>query len=335
VKLNPKFKIQNPKLYGGDMKNRVHQKMYDVLNEIKKMVIGQDKVLYEILLGFFSGGHILLEGVPGIAKTLIAKTIAYICDLEFKRIQFTPDLMPSDILGTSVFDIKEKIFTFVKGPVFTDILLADEINRTPPKTQSALLEAMQEKQVSIEGNMYKLPDTFFVIATQNPIEYEGTYPLPEAQIDRFIMKVNINYPQIDDEIDILKKHKDNFDIFESKKAELHSVLSRDDIMSIKKQIRDVKVEESIYKYIYEIIDKTRKSPRVSLGASTRAGICLLLTGKVNALFESRDYIIPDDIKKLALPVLRHRLILKPEAEMESIFTDNVIEEILSEIEVPR
>ncbi|MCD6579844.1 MoxR family ATPase [bacterium] len=306
-----------------------------IQNEMGKVVIGQKEAIKHLLMALFAGGHVLLEGVPGIAKTLLAKTLAYVCDLDFKRVQFTPDLMPSDILGTNVFDMNKREFNFIKGPIFTDIFLADEINRTPPKTQSALLEAMQEKQVTIEGNEYKLDDAFFVIATQNPVEYEGTYHLPEAQADRFLMKIKVDYPTSDEEKDIYKVHTNFFDIFKEKLNDLKKVISREDIKKIREEIKNVKLEEQIYEYVSAIITATRQSQRLMLGASPRAGIAIIILSKLNALFNDRDYIIPDDIKYVAYPVLRHRIILKPEAEMEFINEDRVIDEILSEVKVPR
>lgn len=306
-----------------------------VFSEFKKIIVGQEHVIKQIMIGLLGGGHILLEGVPGVAKTLMAKTLARICALDFKRIQFTPDLMPSDILGTNVFDMSTKEFAFIKGPVFTDILLADEINRTPPKTQSALLEAMEEKRVSIEGKLYELTEDFFVIATQNPIEYEGTYPLPEAQIDRFMMKILVDYPDENEELNIYKMHNEVYNIFEEKKGEIGNPINREELKKLKNYIRKIKVEENIYEYVKLIIRETRASSRVALGASPRAGIYLIRSAKINAFLDERDYVIPDDIKTMALPILRHRLILDPETEMEEIRQDDVINEILSEIDIPR
>ncbi len=317
------------------MDNPLVLKANAIINEVKKVIFGQDEVIREIATAFLAGGHVLLEGVPGTAKTLLAKSFSYVSDMKYKRIQFTPDMMPSDILGTNVFDMHDKKFTLLKGPVFTDVLLADEINRTPPKTQSALLEAMQERQVTIEGNRYDLGDNFFVLATQNPVEYEGTYPLPEAQTDRFLMKILIEYPSKEAEIKILKEHSADSGKPQLLEQMIEKVIKQQDMQQMRAVVEDVRVEEKIYEYIYQIIEGTRVSPRLTLGASPRAGIFLLKTAKVNALLEDRDYIIPDDVKKMAYPVLRHRLMLKPETEMDMILPDSVIEEVMAEVEVPR
>ncbi len=317
------------------MDNPLVLKANAIINEVKKVIFGQDEVIREIATAFLAGGHVLLEGVPGTAKTLLAKSFSYVSDMKYKRIQFTPDMMPSDILGTNVFDMHDKKFTLLKGPVFTDVLLADEINRTPPKTQSALLEAMQERQVTIEGNRYDLGDNFFVLATQNPVEYEGTYPLPEAQTDRFLMKILIEYPSKEAEIKILKEHSADSGKPQLLEQMIKKVIKQQDMQQMRAVVEDVRVEEKIYEYIYQIIEGTRVSPRLTLGASPRAGIFLLKTAKVNALLEDRDYIIPDDVKKMAYPVLRHRLMLKPETEMDMILPDSVIEEVMAEVEVPR
>ncbi|MCK5599662.1 MoxR family ATPase [bacterium] len=317
------------------MDNPLILKANAIINEVKKVIFGQDEVIREIATAFLAGGHVLLEGVPGTAKTLLAKSFSFASDMKYKRIQFTPDMMPSDILGTNVFDMHDKKFTLLKGPVFTDVLLADEINRTPPKTQSALLEAMQERQVTIEGNRYDLGDNFFVLATQNPVEYEGTYPLPEAQTDRFLMKILIEYPSKEAEIKILKEHSADSGKPQLLEQMIEKVIKQQDMQQMRAVVEDVRVEEKIYEYIYQIIEGTRVSPRLTLGASPRAGIFLLKTAKVNALLEDRDYIIPDDVKKMAYPVLRHRLMLKPETEMDMILPDSVIEEVMAEVEVPR
>ncbi|MCK4643877.1 MoxR family ATPase [bacterium] len=317
------------------MDNPLILKANAIINEVKKVIFGQDEVIREIATAFLAGGHVLLEGVPGTAKTLLAKSFSFASDMKYKRIQFTPDMMPSDILGTNVFDMHDKKFTLLKGPVFTDVLLADEINRTPPKTQSALLEAMQERQVTIEGNRYDLGDNFFVLATQNPVEYEGTYPLPEAQTDRFLMKILIEYPSKEAEIKILKEHSADSGKPQLLEQMIEKVIKQQDMQQMRAVVEDVRVEEKIYEYIYQIIEGTRISPRLTLGASPRAGIFLLKTAKVNALLEDRDYIIPDDVKKMAYPVLRHRLMLKPETEMDMILPDSVIEEVMAEVEVPR
>lgn len=306
-----------------------------ISDEIHKVIVGQDRIIESILTAFFTGGHVLLEGVPGIAKTLIVKVLSKIIGCRFERIQFTPDMMPSDVVGTHVFDIKTGEFYLKKGPVYTNLLLADEINRTPPKTQSALLEAMEELQVTIEGEKVPLPEPFMVLATQNPIEFEGTYPLPEAQMDRFLFKILIEYPTDDQEVEILKRYHQGFDPrhLESvplKKFDYHHFLGqcRDEILK-------VKVKEDIFDYIVRIIKSTRKGPGVSLGASPRGSIALLLASKTRAAIKQRDYIIPDDVKETACIALRHRIMLKPEAEIEGTTPDDIIKRILDRLEVPR
>jgi MoxR-like ATPase len=303
--------------------------------EFHKVIVGQDEVIEEILVAFFTGGHVLLEGVPGTAKTLLVKTLSNIIKCDFERIQFTPDMMPSDVVGTHVFDMKNSQFYLKKGPVFTNLLLADEINRTPPKTQSALLEAMEENQATVEGERVSLPELFLVFATQNPVEFEGTYPLPEAQMDRFLFKIQVDYPAADNESVILRKYHEGFnpkklDKISFTKIDYHSFLEE-----CRNEILNVKVRDEIMEYIVKIIQNTRSDVNVSLGASPRGTISLLLSGKTRAALRGRDYVIPDDIKESAYPVLRHRLILKPEAEIEGLTPDDVIKGILSRIEVPR
>lgn len=313
----------------------IMQTMNCTMQEIKKVIIGQDEALEFLMTGLLARGHVLLEGVPGIAKTLMVKAMASLVSCEFKRIQFTPDLMPSDILGTSVFDLKSGSFYLKKGPVFTQFLLADEINRTPPKTQSALLECMQERQVTIEGVAYPLPEIFMVFATQNPVEYEGTYPLPEAQLDRFMMKIFVGYPDEKQESDILHLHNTAFDPDVKQTWQVQPVLNQQTLPELQKKVKHVVVNEDVVKYISLVIRKTREHPDVHFGASPRAGTMLLYASKGCAALRGRNYVIPDDVKKYAYPVLRHRLILKPEAQLEGQSPDHVIESILSLIEVPR
>lgn len=303
--------------------------------EASRVIVGQDEAFEQIVVALFSGGHVLLEGVPGTAKTLMAKTLARLVNAEFKRVQFTPDLMPSDIVGTSVFNLQTSQFVFRQGPVFTQILLADEINRAPAKTQSALLEAMEEHQVSIDGALNKLPEPFMVLATQNPVEYEGTYPLPEAQLDRFLLKVRINYPPLAAETEILQRYHTGFDAHHLERSGLAPVLGPGDISTAQADILAVKVENGILNYIARLMEATRKSPDLILGGSPRAGIALLLTAKTYAALQGRDYVRPDDIKYLALAVLRHRVILRPETEVEGLDADKVVARILSKVEVPR
>jgi len=312
------------------------QQQFDRLqSELGKVIIGQDKMIEQALVAYFAGGHVLLEGVPGLAKTLFAKALAQTLSAQFKRIQFTPDLMPSDILGTNVFNLETRQFNLMKGPIFTGLLLADEVNRTPPKTQSALLEAMEERQVTIDGHPHSLSPHFFVIATQNPLEYEGTFPLPEAQTDRFLMKITVTYPEAAEELEVLKRHHEGFNPIAAPKLDLVQVLKEADIVAIQQAAANIKVDAKMFDYILQLVTTTRRSSRLTLGGSPRASISLLTTSKVLAALRGRDFITPDDVKELAYPVLRHRLILKPEAEIEGYTTDRVIEQVLNEVVVPR
>jgi len=299
-----------------------------ILREAGKVVVGKTDVLKYIFISMYVGGHILLEGVPGVAKTLIAKTIARTVNLSYSRIQATPDLLPSDIIGTLVYDPRTNDFKPRKGPIFANIVLFDEINRASPRTQSALLEAMQEKQVTMEGITYKLPEPFIVIATMNPIEMEGTFPLPEAQLDRFLLKVIVDYPTREESKEILRR------IHLIEEFDIRPVASGTDILMIKNMIKQVRISDELITYIIDLVEATRKHPHVRLGGSPRAMISLLLTSKANALIEGRDYVIPDDIKFVAKPVLRHRIILKPEAEFEGITPDQVIDNVLQKTPVP-
>ncbi len=298
-------------------------------------LVGQVATFELLCVALFSGGHVLLEGVPGTAKTLMAKTLARLVQAQFRRIQFTPDLMPSDIVGTSVFDLQNSRFYLKRGPVFTQVLLADEINRAPAKTQAALLEAMEERQVSLEGERYPLEPPFYVIATQNPIEYEGTYPLPEAQLDRFLFKLLVTYPGTEAETQVLERYDQGFDARLLDTADIPSVLDPAELHGAQAAIEGVVVDRSIIDYIVAIVEATRVSEDLSLGASPRASIGLLLAGKTLAAFRGRRYVIPDDVKALCLPVLRHRLLLKPEAELDGLTADRIIESILGRIPVPR
>ena len=306
-----------------------------LLNELQKVVVGQRAVMEQALVAFFAGGHLLLEGVPGLAKTLLAKALAHTLGSHFKRVQFTPDLMPSDILGTNVFDMQSRQFHFMPGPIFTDVLLADEINRTPPKTQAALLEAMEERQVTVDGVPRPLPANFFVMATQNPIEYEGTFPLPEAQVDRFMMKIVVRYPSDEEEREILHRYHAGMKPDSFERLGLRHVLDAEAINATRRAAEAIVVKEEIVSYIVRITHATRTSQRVTLGASPRASLALLQAGKVLAALRGRDFVTPDDIKELAVPVLRHRLIVKPEAEIEGHTPDQVIAHVLGEVPVPR
>ncbi len=303
--------------------------------EIAKAVVGQQSTVTELLAAYIAGGHVLLEGVPGVAKTLLAKSLARCLDLSFTRVQFTPDLMPADILGTSIWRPHEQTFKLAKGPVFTEVLLADEINRTPPKTQAALLEAMEERQVTIDGQAHPLGRHFFVIATQNPLELEGTYPLPEAQTDRFLMKIRIGYPEAADEAEILRRAHAGFDGHDLQAAGVGKVLERDQAIALRQAALSVKVEESLFAYVASLCRATRQSPRVRIGASPRAGIALLLSAKAVAALEAKPFVTPDDVKAVARPVLRHRLTLKSEAEIEGLTVEDAVGQILDEVEVPR
>ena len=314
---------------------RLEQKTRETLAELSKVIIGQDDMLRQLLTAFLSGGHVLMEGVPGIGKTLTAKALAKVVDADCKRVQFTPDLMPADILGTNVFDLKESAFRLRKGPVFTTVLLADEINRTPPKTQSALLEAMEERAVTIDGTTLKLEEPFFVIATQNPVEYEGTYPLPEAQLDRFLMKLYVGYPSREHEDMLLKGYEGNDQGAHARVEDLKPVLTRSELEDLRKEAASVRVEEGILHYITGITAATRQSVQILLGASPRASIALLLTSRTVAAMNGRDYVIPDDVVEVALPVLRHRILLRPETHASGVSTDAVLMNVIRKVEIPR
>jgi MoxR-like ATPase len=306
-----------------------------IQREIRKVIRGLDSVIEEVLVGYMSRGHVLLEGVPGTAKTLLARALAQCIGKEFKRIQFTPDLMPVDIVGTRVFDLATRTFHFRPGPVFTDILLGDEINRTPPKTQSALLEAMQERQITLDGETLPLSDSFFVIATQNPLEFEGTFPLPEAQLDRFMLKVIVPYPDEASEIEILRQHHEGFRMTAAPIPGVQQVLSEEELQMLFDGGSRVAVQPEVMRYIARIVRETRQSAGLLLGASPRAGVDLLWASKTLALFRGRSYVTPDEVKRLAAAVLRHRLPLRPEAEIEAQTVESVLDEVFRKVEVPR
>lgn len=310
----------------------VYEKGNEILNEVGKAIVGKREVLKLMLATILADGHILIEDLPGLAKTLMAKSFASALGVKFKRVQFTPDLLPSDILGVSVFNQKTLEFEFKKGPVFTNILLADEVNRAPPKTQSALLEAMQERQVTIEGKTYQLEKPFVVIATQNPIEQEGTYPLPEAQLDRFLVRLRVGYPTKEEELEILKRR------IERKKEEvdINQVTSAEEVVEMQRAVEDVYVSDAVLEYITEIVRATRENKKeIEVGASPRGSLALLKLSRAFAALEGRDYVIPDDVKKVAVPALSHRLILKRELWYTRVSQEMVMERMLEKIPVPK
>lgn len=302
--------------------------------ELAKVIVGQEELITHCLLTILCRGHALLEGVPGIAKTLVIKCFARLFALEFKRVQCTSDLMPADIIGSNVLNLSDSTFSLHRGPLFTDFLLADEINRMPPRTQAALLESMEERQITIDGVTYPLSDFFTVFATQNPIEFEGTYPLPEAQLDRFLLKTIVSYPETEEEITILKHHHEGFDPHDLASANIEQ-LGPEVLAEARAQVKNVRVEPALFQYIVEIVRRTRDWPSFSIGASPRAAISLMSVAKGFAGVEERDYMIPDDVKTAALPVLRHRVILRPEAELEGLETDQVLGEVIASVAVPK
>lgn len=312
---------------------QLHQKMEVVKTEIAKVIVGQHAVVDLLLIGLLCDGHLLLEGVPGVAKTLAAKLLAKIVDVNFSRIQFTPDLMPGDVIGTSVFNPKEGSFSFRSGPIFSNLVLIDEINRAPAKTQSALFEVMEERQITVDGTTYSMEYPFMVLATQNPIEQEGTYRLPEAQLDRFLFKIEIGYPTVEEEVQIL-----NTQLGRSQKELLNDVpkiMSAAEIKYYRQMVQEVKVEPKLVEFIAKIIVETRTNAALYLGASTRASLALLKACKGKAAMSGRDFVVPEDIIEMATPILRHRIMLSPEKEMEGLQPDELIQNILKSIEVPR
>ena len=308
-------------------------KVTDLKNRIASIIVGQDSAVDLILTALLADGHVLIEGVPGVAKTLLAKLTAKLVNAQYSRIQFTPDLMPSDVLGTSVFNVKTSEFEFHKGAIFAELILIDEINRAPAKTQAALFEVMEERQITVDGFTRKMGDLCMIIATQNPIEQEGTYRLPEAQLDRFLLKITIEYPQGEEELTILKRHNENKLLVDLK--DIQPILSKEEIISFRNLVSEVYVEESLLRYISEIIIATRKSPAVYLGASPRASVALLNASKAYALLQGRDFVTPDDIKYVAVPVLQHRLMLSPETEMEGHSATAVCKRMIEKVEVPK
>jgi MoxR-like ATPase len=314
---------------------RARQALVELRNEIGKAVVGQDTAVTGLVLALLCRGHILLEGVPGTAKTLMVRALSMATRLDTKRVQFTPDLMPGDVTGSLVYDAKTSEFAFRPGPVFTNILLADEINRTPPKTQAALLEAMEERQVTVDGVARKLPSPFVVAATQNPIEYEGTYPLPEAQLDRFLLKVTLDMPPRDAEVAILARHAQGFDPRDLAAAGLRPVAGPEDLLAGQAAVRRVAVREDVLAYVVDLCRATRQSPSLQLGVSPRGATALLAVARAWAWLSGRDYVIPDDVKAMAHPCLRHRVEIRPEAELEGVTADAVLESVLATVPVPR
>ncbi|WP_433531601.1 AAA family ATPase [Micromonospora sp. CA-263727] len=303
--------------------------------EVAKAVVGQDGVVAGLIVALLCRGHVLLEGVPGVAKTLLVRTVAAALDLEARRVQFTPDLMPGDVTGSVVFDSRTAAFTFREGPVFTNLLLADEINRTPPKTQAALLEVMEERQVTVEGERRALPDPFIVAATQNPVEFEGTYPLPEAQLDRFLLKLTVPLPSRDEELGVLRAHHAGFDPRDLTAAGVRPVAGVADLAAARAAVGRVHVAESLLGYVVDLCRATRVTPALELGASPRGTTALLGTAKAWAWLTGRDHVLPDDVKAMARPTLRHRLRLRPEAELEGVGVDAVLDTVLAAVPTPR
>ena len=313
--------------------DQLNQALDSIRGELAKVIVGQEQLVDLMLISLLCDGHILIEGVPGVAKTLVAKLMAKLVHAKFSRIQFTPDLMPSDVIGTAVFNPGDANFHFKPGPIFGNIVLIDEINRAPAKTQAALFEVMEERQITVDGVTHHMQFPFIVLATQNPIEQEGTYRLPEAQLDRFLFKILVNYPSLEEEVSILQRQLDRnqTDLV----AMVNPVLSVDALMAFRKIVQQVIIEPKLIEYIARIVNETRNNSALYLGASTRASLALLRTSKAFAATRGRDFVIPDDIKEMALPVLRHRIMLTPEKEMEGITSDMLIENILKTVEIPR
>ncbi len=312
---------------------QLHHSVNLVKNEIAKVIVGQESMIEHLIAALLANGHVLIEGVPGVAKTITAKLLAKTIDVDFSRIQFTPDLMPSDILGSSVFNTKTTEFEFRKGPIFSSFILIDEINRSPAKTQSALFEVMEERQITMDGMRYEMEQPFLVIATQNPIEHEGTYRLPEAQLDRFLFKVNVGYPDLQQEISIIKNEHNNR--LADKTDAVKQVVSAAELKDFQELVRNIVVEAHLLEYIANIIVNTRENPFLYLGASPRAGLALLAASKSFAAIRGRDFVTPEDIKEASFGVLRHRVMVSPEREMEGLTADEIVRQILESIEIPR
>lgn len=309
------------------------EKIEKLRHEIAQVIVGQEQAVDLVLTCILANGHVLIEGVPGVAKTLLARLIARLVDARFSRVQFTPDLMPSDVLGTNIFNVKTQEFEFHQGPVFSDIVLVDEINRAPAKTQAALFEVMEERQVSMDGATYPMGELYTILATQNPVEQEGTYRLPEAQLDRFLMKVTIGYPSADDELEILKRHEQRTDLV--KLSDANPVLTKEEVLQLRSYMNDVVIDESLLRYITQIVQQTRSSRAVYLGASPRASVAMLQASKAYALLQGRDFVTPEDIKAVTPSILQHRLVLTAEAEMEGYTAYKVAMKLIDKVEVPK
>ena len=309
------------------------EKIEKLRHEIAQVIVGQEQAVDLVLTCILANGHVLIEGVPGVAKTLLARLIARLVDAQFSRVQFTPDLMPSDVLGTNIFNVKTQEFEFHQGPIFSDIVLVDEINRAPAKTQAALFEVMEERQVSMDGVTYPMGELYTILATQNPVEQEGTYRLPEAQLDRFLMKVTMGYPSADDELEILKRHEQRTDLV--KLSDVNPVLTKEEVLRLRSYMNDVVIDESLLRYITQIVQQTRSSRAVYLGASPRASVAMLQASKAYALLQGRDFVTPEDIKAVTPSILQHRLVLTAEAEMEGYTAYKVAMKLIDKVEVPK
>ncbi|MDY0779639.1 MoxR family ATPase [Tenacibaculum sp. IB213877] len=313
--------------------SELQESAYKIKQELQKVIVGQKEMLDLLLVSLLSNGHVLIEGVPGVAKTITAKLLSKAIAIDFSRIQFTPDLMPSDILGTSVYNIQTSNFEFKKGPIFSNMILIDEINRSPAKTQAALFEVMEEKQVTIDGQVYTMEEPFIVLATQNPVEQEGTYRLPEAQLDRFLFKINVEYPNASEELEIIKREQALENTVKTNKV--NTLISAEKIIEFRNLVKQITIEENLLKYIANIVVNTRSNTFLYLGASPRASIAILNASKAFAAIEGRDFVTPEDIKKATIPVLQHRVIVTPEREMEGLTSKQIIEQIIEAVEIPR
>ena len=309
------------------------EKMQALKSQIRKIIVGQEQAVDLVLTAILADGHVLIEGVPGVAKTLLARLVSRLIDARFSRIQFTPDLMPSDVLGTTVFNVKTSNFDFHQGPVFANVVLVDEINRAPAKTQAALFEVMEERQVTVDGTTHRMDPLYTILATQNPVEQEGTYRLPEAQLDRFLMKITMGYPPVEEEVEVLRRHQQHAAF--TRLDDIQPVISHDELLQLRQLIDSVIVEESLLRYVADIVSQTRNSRAVQLGASPRASVAIMQASKAYALLQGRDFVTPDDIKTIAPHVLHHRIILTAEAEMEGYTPIKVAQRLIDKVEVPK